>query len=408
MDNPPAFGSGPSRFHPSMSNTSDYEYGVQKEEHQGALEETLNLSFGISDYQAWRSSAGDELLRTVYRQGQFHGCVLPVPMGQWFGGRSVPMIGAAAVAVAIEHRGRGAASFLMRRFVHEMHGEGWPISTLHPASWGLYRRAGYEPAGSFFRYTIPMARLPLQPREPAFRPFHADDQKALEAAYTQAVHHRNGFLDRSPVMWKRACSSHLGPFNGFVLPGPDGLQAFVFFKALPGNSGEWNLELSCYGAVDGESSRRLLSFLAQQQTQLQNVKFYGGPQEPMLETLDFRYFQAKLNENWMVRLIHLPKAMASRGWPLGLQADLHFQVEDDLIQENNGAFRLQISGGEGRWIAGGEGRIQVSVPDMAPLYTSFHSATSLAQQGRLQAPPEDLARLDAAFAGPAPGMAEEF
>ncbi|KAA3605111.1 MAG: GNAT family N-acetyltransferase [Planctomycetota bacterium] len=391
-----------------MSEQSEYDYGFLKDEHRSAVQETLALSFGISDYEAWKARYGQEPLRTICCQGQFYGCLMPIPMGQWFGGRSVPMVGVAAVAVPLEFRGRGAATFLMRRFVQEMHGEEWPISTLHPASWGLYRQAGYEPAGSFFQYTMPLKDLPLHPREPAFRPFRPEDQKALELCYRRAVRHRNGFLDRGPVIWRRIFGSTDHPNQGFVLPGPKGLQAFVFFQATQQNKWEWNLELSGYGAIDRDSSRRLLSLLAQQQTQLKDLEFYGGPHELLLESLPHRHFEAKLFEHWMVRLMHLPKAMAGRGWPLGLQADLHFQMEDDLIPANNGAFRLQISGGEGRWIAGGEGRIRIRTPDLGPLYTGFHSATALAQHGRVQAQPEDLAKLDAAFAGPAPGMADIY
>jgi predicted acetyltransferase len=40
--------------------------------------------------------------------------LLEIPMGQWFRGRSVPMLGVAGVAVAPDARGRGVALSLMK------------------------------------------------------------------------------------------------------------------------------------------------------------------------------------------------------------------------------------------------------------------------------------------------------
>src|SRR5690348_10269456 len=73
--------------------------------------------------QDWLKFAGPEHVRVV--QGETNGrsagraCLLRVPMGQFFGGRSVPMLGIAGVGVAPEVRGRGVAKFMMQEAVRE-------------------------------------------------------------------------------------------------------------------------------------------------------------------------------------------------------------------------------------------------------------------------------------------------
>src|SRR5437588_2988116 len=59
--------------------------------------------------------------RLVRVDGVFAGGLVDLSMGQWFGGRVVPIGGISAVAIAPEQRGRGAATFLMREIVRELH-----------------------------------------------------------------------------------------------------------------------------------------------------------------------------------------------------------------------------------------------------------------------------------------------
>ena len=52
---------------------------------------------------------GRDIVRALRENGRITAGLWLVDMGQWFGGRSVPMTGVAAVAVAPEARGHGAA-----------------------------------------------------------------------------------------------------------------------------------------------------------------------------------------------------------------------------------------------------------------------------------------------------------
>jgi len=106
---------------------------------------------------------GEDGLRVVRRGGDVVGGLKLVMMGQWFGGRSVPTAGIAAVAVSPEARGTGAGRVLMLATCRELAGDGVALSTLFPATVPIYRSAGYELAGGRYRVELPLRSLALRP-----------------------------------------------------------------------------------------------------------------------------------------------------------------------------------------------------------------------------------------------------
>ncbi len=94
--------------------------------------------------------------------------------------------------------------------------------------------------------------------------------------------------------------------------------------------------------------------------------------------------------------------------PVRVDSEIHLEVTDDVVSENDGRFVLQISGGEATVAPGGEGRLKLDVGTLAPLFTGLHSATTLASLGRLEGDAATIESADEAFAGPEPVMVERF
>jgi predicted acetyltransferase len=69
-------------------------------------------------------------------------------MGQWFGGRSVPMGGVAGVGVPPERRGQGVARALMVDVLAHLLRTGTPLPTLLASTQGPYRAVGFEQAAA--------------------------------------------------------------------------------------------------------------------------------------------------------------------------------------------------------------------------------------------------------------------
>lgn len=111
----------------------------------------------------------------------------------------------------------------------------------------------------------------------------------------------------------------------------------------------------------------------------------------------------------MTRLVDAPGAVAARGFPPGLEVTVPIRIHDRRLPANDGAFVLEVQGGRGALTAGGDGRVEVDVHDLAALYTGFTSARVLARRGALAgATDADVDALAWAFDGPIPWMREYF
>src|SRR5579884_4207925 len=78
------------------------------------------FAFPVADAEPWIHNAGG--LQNVYvrrRAGAIEAAALTIPMGQFFGGKSVPMVGVAGVGTSAQARGTGAAIALMTRILRE-------------------------------------------------------------------------------------------------------------------------------------------------------------------------------------------------------------------------------------------------------------------------------------------------
>src|SRR2546430_1369377 len=75
-------------------------------------------------------------------------------------------------------------------------------STLYPSTFGLYRKAGYEIAGTHCRFTLQLRQLGRQRRPLAISAL-GTDQPEVEEVYRDVARCRTGYLDRGPYIWNR-------------------------------------------------------------------------------------------------------------------------------------------------------------------------------------------------------------
>src|SRR5262245_52833664 len=129
----------------------ELRYGVlDRERDTEELARLLARAFGFTPDAApeWFERAGWENVRTVHEGERVVAGCMVLPMGQFFGGVSVPLGGIAAVGVRTDGRRGGLATRMMHDVVRELASRGTPISTLYASNVALYRRAGYELAGT--------------------------------------------------------------------------------------------------------------------------------------------------------------------------------------------------------------------------------------------------------------------
>lgn len=114
---------------------------------------------------------------------------------------------------------------------------------------------------------------------------------------------------------------------------------------------------------------------------------------------------------YMLRIVDVAGAVAARGWPAGLRAKVTLYVDDPICPWNSGRYRLVLDSGRGRVepAAAGEDATVVTPGGLAVLYAGGVSVDALRRTGLISGgSAAGDSTLDAAFAGPRPGILDYF
>jgi predicted acetyltransferase len=364
------------------------------------------FGFPAPDAKRWLERGGLQHARVARRGGRVLGGLVEIPMGQFYGGRSVSNLGVAGVAVAPEARGGRVALDLVLSSLRAARSAGMAVSTLYPASHTLYRAAGYELAGSRFRWTLAARKLPRERTSLVVSPVEPEDLHEVEALYRRSSSRRPGYLDRGDYVWRRVREAKTGEVRGYVVRGDDGVEGYVYFGQR-GPEDHRELVITDLVAVTPPALRRLFRLIADHQSTLAAAVMHGGPTDPLLFALPEAAGEVVLSEAWMLRVVHAERALTDRGYP-ALDAGVDFELADEHLPENAGRFRLEVNAGHASVTRGGSGAVRLSERGLAALYTGFQSATELARAGLLAADDASLTTLHDLFSGPTPAMVDYF
>ncbi|HEY9689515.1 MAG TPA: GNAT family N-acetyltransferase [Coleofasciculaceae cyanobacterium] len=349
---------------------------------------------------------GWEGVRTIKRQGELLGGLVLLPLGQWFGGRSVSMAGIGSVAIVPHGRGNGAAAFLMKSVLAEAYERGFALSTLYPATQRLYRQVGYEQAGTHGLWEVALSSigrsgdlLPVQPMDAT------GDRPRLAALYRRQAPGENGWIDRSEALWQFALTTELTqPVTVYQL-GTD--EGYVALKTAR-QADRAIVTIRDWVALSPAAERTTWQLLAGYRSQVEAVRWYGPTIDPRCLRLPEQTARLVSCQNWMIRVVNLAEAIAQRGYPAALEAELHLRVSDPLLPENGGNWIVSVSGGRGAIERGGRGDLAIGIDGLGPLYTGYLSAEQLQRSGKLDGSPESIAIASQLFGGSAPWMADFF
>ena len=392
---------------------AQWAYGVAGLGDLDAMARAAGLCFAFApeDSRKWFERAGLENCRIARdERGGVAGQLVVARMGQYFGGRSIPMLGVAGVAVPPESRGGGAATFVMQSVLREARETGCPIASLYPATQPLYRRVGYEQAGSRFEVRMPLSRLEAGPRDINMRPVTEADRPAVAACYAEMARHWDGWLDRGPYVWDRVWSPRGQSAPAWLAEGPAGVEGYVVLQQSRPNAmnARHDVNLTDIGFRGAAGARRVLGFLAGFQSMGLDLVLHCGPTHPVLMLMREQRWTMTLRDYWMLRITDLPGAVAARGYPAGMSGSAEIEVEDALFPENAGRWRVRVEGGRAEATRGGDGAVRLDTGALAVLYAGYLTPGALRQVGRLHADGAGLSALGAVFPGGSPGMADMF
>lgn len=358
----------------------------------------------VARARAWMEREGLDNTRLALLDDKLAGGLSIQAMGQWFGGRSVPCAVVRAVAVAPEHRGDRVATRMMHAALLEMRERGLFLSMLFPATQVLYRRAGYEQAGSWFEQSARLADFPSAgPPLPVAAVDRSDER--LRSIHRELARRCSGMLDRSEWLWQRILDPLVPQLDlDAYLIGPDdapeGYLLVHVERDQDAHSGHLTLRdraLLTPGAV-----QRARSFLAQHRSIIERVWTTGPETEPLQIGLPNQTAEVTRRFAWMLRLVDVPAALAARGYAPTLAAEIHLAVRDDFLEPHEQRLVLRVRDGEATAEPGGRGEVQVDVRGLAALYTGYLPPEGAAALGYLEGPTPAVQALGSLFAGPAP------
>ncbi|MCC5614635.1 GNAT family N-acetyltransferase [Nostoc sp. CHAB 5836] len=351
---------------------------------------------------------GIENFRIIRGLEQLVGGLATLDMGQWWGGVRVPMTGIAAVGIAPEYRGSGAAIALMQQTLKELYARGVAISALYPAVQSLYRKVGYEQGGSWCIWEVATRNIQVREQPLPLEPVVSINHQVFHELYQQQARLTHGYLDRHPAIWERLIQpDQKETVYAYFIGIKEQPQGYIIFTQERTDDGEI-LWVKDWVLRTVAAAQTFWSFLANHRSQIHQVRWKSSAIDSLTLLLPEQTAKIWREFRWLLRVVDVVKALEARGYPAGIQAELHLEIQDNLLTGNNGKFILSVANGRGEVTRGGRGELQLDIRELAPLYTSLFTPYHLQVARKLDGTETAILAATQIFAGVSPWMADFF
>ena len=353
----------------------DIELRVPTPDDMNGIFDVRAQAFAVkeSDRERWTSLVDPAGMVAAFLGTKVVGALNVIGMGQWFGGRSVPMGGLATVVVRPEHRGEGIGARMIERSLERMRERELAVSTLYPATTRVYRAAGWEIGGDQAVHRVPTRSLERLPRgeSESLRRLTPDDWSQIRVCYDEVASTRAGWLDRNDRWWDLLAKDDFED-QTFVygVDGEDGLDGYVVFTQAASPPWGYDIKVEELVTRDPAAAVTLWRFLGGHGMQVEHVTIECGPVDELLLLLPEQDVEQVSSGRWMHRLVDARDAIAARGFPPHVGLQVHLDLTDRLAPWNEGRWVLRVEGGRGELVAGGTGDVKLAVNGFSALYTA--------------------------------------
>ncbi|AFY55675.1 putative acetyltransferase [Rivularia sp. PCC 7116] len=356
--------------------------------------------------ESWIELMEIENLRVIHRNKEVIGGLAVVPMAQWWGAKSVEMTGIAGVGIAAEYRGTGAALSLMQQTLKELYIKGIAISVLYPTTQRLYRKLGYEQGGSFYGWEASAQSIQIREQPLPMKAVPTDSQIFYEL-YEKQAKNINGHLNRAKPIWHRIMTPDKGSIYAYLIGSAEEPEGYIIFSQHPAEDGAI-LRVRDWVVLTNAAAQTFWSFLNNHRSQIDKIRWRSSVIDHLALLLPEQTAKIKFMQCWMLRIINVEKALSTRGYSSGIETELHLEITDDLIPENNGKFILSVAKGSGKIAKGGKGELKLDIRGLASLYAGLFSPQQLKLAGKLDGTENSLANATQIFSGTSPWMMDFF
>jgi predicted acetyltransferase len=350
-------------------------------------------------------------LRLAHMDGEVVGGYMLLPVGQFFGGRSVPAQAVTAVAVHPAWRRRGVAGALMRDCIGLARDQGAALAPLHAATVRLYRRWGWEVCSMTTRQIVQTVALTGFSGAGTVR--SKPDRAAVEAMRRAHLREWDGPLDRPDwflsVEWDPGDPAtpryEYGWYEG------DRLTGYVRYDSARDAGGWISIRVQEFIFTTENALRGLLGFLGGQESQSSSVVFVHSAvvdASPLLWLLPeaHRTLETSAFLCWMQRIVDVGAAMRARGWPARAAGHVEIEVTDPVTGVER--FVLEVESGSATVTPGGSGAIRCGIGALSAWYSSALRAQDAVRLGLVEGEPSAISAMDALIAGGLPWLPDFF
>ncbi|WP_135830427.1 GNAT family N-acetyltransferase [Halorussus halobius] len=309
---------------------------------------------GIDDEVALDDQPGDE--RALLADGE----LLAVCRHYWFRARLrdrwFELPGLSAVASPPEHRRQGNVARMLAESLVEYRDRGDPLTALWAFEHSFYARQGWGLATKFAEYecdpeTLGFARDRVD-ESGRFRRLDADDYHLLDPVLAAANEGRELALDRTEQWWrKRIFEGWQGdPYVYGWADDAGELRGYVAYRVEDEDGGK-RLAADEFVAADHEARLHCLRLLADHDSQVDRVSFYGTPDADLFDVVDDPGdVECEVKPGPMARIVDVPAAFEAFAEPApdapeGAATEFTLSVSDPLADWNDGTFRVALADG---------------------------------------------------------------
>lgn len=349
----------------------------------------------------------------AFESDQLAGQLIDREYDAYFGGVPLPMCGVAGVTVTAEHRGQGILTPLFASVLRNAKQRGALISALFPSAPRIYRKFGYETVAEYARVEIPSRIVAEVPRPTTIqtRRASAADFDAIRAIYDTWAIEQNGPLSRRGVSFTVTAEEFIASFTGVTVAvdAKGRICGFVSWDRGQGIGDGASINVSDLLAVSGDAYRALLSVIGSFASVTASLKIDTSGDD--LARLFLPSAQWKVIESYpyMLKILDVAKALASRRYAPSLRTNLRFRVEGDFLTENNRAYELTVKEGRATCLEADHADRTFTPQGLALLFAGAQSCANLRLAGQLVGGEvgQDL-DWDALFGGRQPHIRDYF
>ena len=338
----------------------------------------------------------------AFVDGKMTSVLTGLPLTMSFRGSNMPVIGLSGVGTLPIYRGRGYMRKLITNHFERLHEHGeQPMVLIYRTGQPiLYQRYGFAIVTTHNVYNIEPRYLNLTPAESVpgtFREAGDDDFRLMEKLYESFRSERTGYLQRNPLLWKRAFPASTLNAGGLVKfiyeeeSKPLGYLVYNYGRTpslpiervdRPTNPGYY-VDLTLLDLVWLEASAyRAMWNLLSQMNIVGNILWRHVPPDDPLIYLLYEPEMLHVNSSYgmLARIVDVERVLTLGRYPVA--GTLTFEVLDELCPWNHGCWQLETSATEATICrSNASPQLRMPIGTLAMIAFNQTSATEAARMG---------------------------